>query len=549
MAQTFVEYPANGTDYSVPFDYLSKQYVKVFIDEVETTDFSFVNAGTIRLGTDPGTGPIVKVQRVTPRDTRLVDFVDGSVLTETELDTSTIQLLHVVQEAYDNLGAEARDAIAADKADTEQFRDDAFEWATRAEDNQFTDSAGQTGYSAFHWKKKAEAEKSVAETARTAAQAARDKASQWSDEAEDVEVETGRYSAFHWAQKAATFNPADYVDLTSDQTIGGKKTFDANTIVITGLTPRVELFDNTDASSGNIQLYNQNANFKIYQDLNSDGDWITGFAVNRDGTVVVTNDITGPNNYSISNQSGEQVQFDETTHEVRVGARGSSIALRVRGGTGETDFQADGPRAGQGNIVTPWVNTGFVESMNEGGSASSGIAIGNDNPFTQSDEIGFVTNGSLRGKWDSGGGFSIGYARIRPSYDVLRITDAHGVDVAQFTDSTDPTALPGDLHVVTRARGDARYIRNNGEDTTNPGFIQLGNTLICWGHTSYGDYKTVNFPRSFSAKPTVTMTCERDDTGTINYDLVIQNLTNTSFDMIIASTKPSRVHWIAIGPA
>ena len=34
------------------------------------------------------------------------------------------------------------------------------------------------------------------------AEAARDKAEQWAEEAEDVEVETGEYSAYHWARKA-----------------------------------------------------------------------------------------------------------------------------------------------------------------------------------------------------------------------------------------------------------------------------------------------------------------------------------------------------------
>lgn len=41
-----------------------------------------------------------------------------------------------------------------------------------------------------------------ANTAKVNAETARDKASEWSDKAEDVSVETGRYSAYHWAMKS-----------------------------------------------------------------------------------------------------------------------------------------------------------------------------------------------------------------------------------------------------------------------------------------------------------------------------------------------------------
>jgi len=40
---------------------------------------------------------------------------------------------------------------------TEQYRDEAYDWAEEDEDIQVTDSAGHTGYSAYHWSKKAQA--------------------------------------------------------------------------------------------------------------------------------------------------------------------------------------------------------------------------------------------------------------------------------------------------------------------------------------------------------------------------------------------------------
>lgn len=49
----------------------------------------------------------------------------------------------------------------------------------------------------------ADTAKTGAETAKTAAETARDKAQAWADNAEDVAVESGKFSARHWAAKAA----------------------------------------------------------------------------------------------------------------------------------------------------------------------------------------------------------------------------------------------------------------------------------------------------------------------------------------------------------
>ena len=55
----------------------------------------------------------------------------------------------------------------------------------------------------------AEAAQAAAETAETNAAASEAKAEDWAEEAEDVEVETGKYSALHWAAKSA----AETIDL------------------------------------------------------------------------------------------------------------------------------------------------------------------------------------------------------------------------------------------------------------------------------------------------------------------------------------------------
>jgi hypothetical protein len=47
----------------------------------------------------------------------------------------------------------------------------------------------------------------AANTAKTGAEAARDKAMKWADEAQNIEVEIGKFSARHWAQTIADLNP------------------------------------------------------------------------------------------------------------------------------------------------------------------------------------------------------------------------------------------------------------------------------------------------------------------------------------------------------
>lgn len=105
MSLSFVQYAGNGSTatFAVPFDYLSKTHVGVKVDGVPVA-FTWDNANTVRTFTAPAEGSVVEVRRTTPRDVRLVDFVDGSVLSEADLDVSSLQNLYLAQEAVDIAG-------------------------------------------------------------------------------------------------------------------------------------------------------------------------------------------------------------------------------------------------------------------------------------------------------------------------------------------------------------------------------------------------------------------------------------------------------------
>jgi len=103
MAYSYIEYNADGstTTFSVPFDYTAQADIKVFVDGVEDTSFTFNSASVIQTSTIPTASAVVRVERNTDLDARAVDFASGSVLTEEDLDNSNIQVFFAAQEAID----------------------------------------------------------------------------------------------------------------------------------------------------------------------------------------------------------------------------------------------------------------------------------------------------------------------------------------------------------------------------------------------------------------------------------------------------------------
>src|SRR4051812_5531841 len=104
MAYSFVTYTGDGseTDFNVTFNYLSRSHVHVLIDDVETTDFTWISDTLIELGTPADLDAEVKIMRQTPIDARLVDFVNGSTLNaETDLDQDSNQLFYLIQETVE----------------------------------------------------------------------------------------------------------------------------------------------------------------------------------------------------------------------------------------------------------------------------------------------------------------------------------------------------------------------------------------------------------------------------------------------------------------
>jgi outer membrane lipoprotein-sorting protein len=101
-ALSYVQYTGSGVTgpYTVPFAYISQTHISVHVDGTAVA-YSWPTAGSIELDAPAETGARIEIRRKTPSDVRLVDFTDGSVLSEADLDLSFLQQLYLAQEAND----------------------------------------------------------------------------------------------------------------------------------------------------------------------------------------------------------------------------------------------------------------------------------------------------------------------------------------------------------------------------------------------------------------------------------------------------------------
>jgi len=100
-AKVFYTGDGSTTTFAVPFPYLAQAHIKVYIDNVLTTAYTWATDSSIQFDSAPGNGVEIGFIRETPRDERLVDFQDASNLTEEILDLDSQQVFYLAQEYLD----------------------------------------------------------------------------------------------------------------------------------------------------------------------------------------------------------------------------------------------------------------------------------------------------------------------------------------------------------------------------------------------------------------------------------------------------------------
>ncbi len=105
MAYSYVDLIASAGQQNFPFSipYLDRDHISVFQNGVlvVTADWTFLLAQVIRLDVGAAENDVVRVKRVTPIDEPIVDYHNGSVLGESQLDATALQSLFFAQEISD----------------------------------------------------------------------------------------------------------------------------------------------------------------------------------------------------------------------------------------------------------------------------------------------------------------------------------------------------------------------------------------------------------------------------------------------------------------
>lgn len=201
MPLSYNQYTGDGSTraFNLDFDYIAKEHIEVRVDG-SSVPYTWLDTYRVQTVTAPASGTIVEVRRRTPRDEILVEFMDGSVLVETDLNLATIQSFFLAQEAFDQ--GEASLAVTSDGhysaglrritlvADPVNDRDVVTkQWALSAANTNLTAAVAAKNASeaardisvgardtALTHRNVAASERSLAEAARSGSEAARDAA-------------------------------------------------------------------------------------------------------------------------------------------------------------------------------------------------------------------------------------------------------------------------------------------------------------------------------------------------------------------------------------
>lgn len=106
--KTIIQYPTGATEFDIPFDYLSRKFVRVSLVSDDNrrllsniTEYRYVSKTRVKLLVPTDGFDRVELRRVTSATERVVDFVDGSVLRAADLNASQVQAMHIAEEGRD----------------------------------------------------------------------------------------------------------------------------------------------------------------------------------------------------------------------------------------------------------------------------------------------------------------------------------------------------------------------------------------------------------------------------------------------------------------
>ena len=102
-------YTSGDTTFSIPFSYIDKEHIKVFVNDEEIFDYNYLTESQIQITKTLNVGDSVAITRTTSINERMVVFSDTSILNEKNQNLSAQQTFNIVQEVYDSLNNHKKD--------------------------------------------------------------------------------------------------------------------------------------------------------------------------------------------------------------------------------------------------------------------------------------------------------------------------------------------------------------------------------------------------------------------------------------------------------
>jgi hypothetical protein len=111
-----VLYTGDGVvkSFNIPFPYLSASHLGVYVDEIlqlNPMNYTLSGPSTVLFSAAPGDGSAIVIRRSTSPTAILVDFQDGSVLSESDLDTGYLHNYYLGQEYADSFNEVINEAL------------------------------------------------------------------------------------------------------------------------------------------------------------------------------------------------------------------------------------------------------------------------------------------------------------------------------------------------------------------------------------------------------------------------------------------------------
>src|SRR5210317_1089455 len=150
MATTEQFYTGDGTTtlYTFPFEYITKDDVKVSLNDVDTNAYTYANATTIQFTSAPVLNDRIRIYRFTNVDNLKATFASGSSIRAVDLNNNFQQNNFAVEEIRNYSWDNEIDTIHSDET---WVSNDTLIATTAAMDQRFLDEADEVILSSETW--------------------------------------------------------------------------------------------------------------------------------------------------------------------------------------------------------------------------------------------------------------------------------------------------------------------------------------------------------------------------------------------------------------